>query len=108
MGKNIWDDAQEIYDAISEYQGTEVTGIMARMLKLAEETGEASQVCINFLVLNKRKAGEYVTGQQVVDELCDVILTAMVALHDWSIKPPRVALEERVTAIADRVRIEGS
>lgn len=57
-----------------------------RMLKLVEETGEASQAYIGLIGQNPRKGVTH-TPEQVADELSDVIITAMVAMHGVVIDP---------------------
>ncbi len=53
--------------------------ITLRMLKLAEETGEAVSAYIGMTGANARK-GTYATSADVTRELCDVVVTAVVAL----------------------------
>jgi NTP pyrophosphatase (non-canonical NTP hydrolase) len=55
---------------------------MARMLKLTEEIGEASQAVIGALGENPRKGGVTHTWDDVAHELCDVVFTAMIALTE--------------------------
>lgn len=52
---------------------------LLRIMKLTEETGEVTQAVIGTLGQNPRKGVTH-TWDDVQDELCDVILTAMVAL----------------------------
>ncbi|MCZ7417413.1 MULTISPECIES: MazG-like family protein [unclassified Streptomyces] len=53
---------------------------LLRMLKVSEEAGEVAQAVIGALGQNPRKGHSH-TWEDVQDELCDVILTAMVALR---------------------------
>jgi NTP pyrophosphatase (non-canonical NTP hydrolase) len=53
--------------------------ITLRLLKLSEEVGEVSQAWIGAMGQNPRKGFSH-TVADVADELCDVIVTAMVAL----------------------------
>ncbi|GAB2746220.1 MazG-like family protein [Kitasatospora kifunensis] len=52
---------------------------LLRVMKLSEEVGETTQAIIGVLGQNPRK-GVHATWEDVHAELCDVILTAMVAL----------------------------
>jgi hypothetical protein len=52
---------------------------LLRVMKLSEEVGETTQALIGVLGQNPRKGVTH-TWQDVEAELCDVILTAMVAL----------------------------
>ncbi|MEU6674807.1 MazG-like family protein [Streptomyces sp. NPDC046925] len=65
-------------DANPPKQGDPVT---LRLLKIAEEYGEAAQAYFGVTAQNPRKGATH-TPADVADELCDVILAAMVALHD--------------------------
>ncbi len=52
---------------------------LLRMLKLSEEVGEVAQAVIGATGQNPRKGVSH-SWQDVESELCDVIITAMVAL----------------------------
>ncbi|MFD5327612.1 MazG-like family protein [Streptomyces sp. NPDC127092] len=54
--------------------------ILLRVLKLSEEVGEAAQAVIGATGQNPRKGTSH-TWQDVEAELCDVVITAMVALR---------------------------
>jgi NTP pyrophosphatase (non-canonical NTP hydrolase) len=58
---------------------------LLRVLKLSEEVGEAAQAVIGAMGQNPRK-GDSHTWEDVQSELCDVIVTAMVALI-WTGSP---------------------
>ncbi|MEV0095233.1 MazG-like family protein [Streptomyces sp. NPDC050738] len=54
--------------------------VLLRILKLSEEVGEVAQAVIGATGQNPRKGASH-TWQDVEAELCDVIITAMVALR---------------------------
>ncbi|MGW0463948.1 MazG-like family protein [Streptomyces sp. NPDC003027] len=54
--------------------------VLLRVLKLSEEVGEVAQAVIGATGQNPRKGTTH-TWQDVEAELCDVIITAMVALR---------------------------
>ncbi|MFB7594397.1 MazG-like family protein [Streptomyces sp. NPDC056160] len=54
--------------------------LLIRMLKLSEEVGEAAQAVIGATGQNPRKGTTH-TWQDVEAELCDVVITALVALR---------------------------
>ncbi|MEU6986295.1 MazG-like family protein [Streptomyces sp. NPDC046324] len=54
--------------------------VLLRVLKLSEEVGEVAQAVIGATGQNPRKGTSH-TWQDVESELCDVIITAMVALR---------------------------
>ncbi|MFI9615700.1 MazG-like family protein [Streptomyces sp. NPDC052023] len=55
-------------------------GVLLRMLKLQEEVGEAAQAVIGATGQNPRKGVSH-TWEDVQSELCDVTITALVALR---------------------------
>jgi len=97
---------EDIYKAIVRHQGQSQVGVQTRLIKLSEEVGEVMQAYIGTTGANKRKGVTHIRAD-VADELCDVIITAMVALHDWT-EYPGEWLEDRVNAVAGRVEEQGS
>ncbi|WP_326669099.1 MazG-like family protein [Streptomyces canus] len=55
-------------------------GLLLRMLKLSEEVGEVSEAVIGAIGQNPRKGVSHTWGD-VQGELCDVVITALVALR---------------------------
>ncbi|WP_225636349.1 MazG-like family protein [Streptomyces solaniscabiei] len=55
-------------------------GLLLRMLKLSEEVGEVAEAVIGTMGQNPRKGVTH-TWEDVEAELCDVVITAMVALR---------------------------
>ncbi|QES45222.1 hypothetical protein DEJ49_33320 [Streptomyces venezuelae] len=70
-------------DANPPQQGDPVA---LHLLKVMEEAGEAAQAYIGVTGQNPRKGVTH-TSIDVAEELCDVILAAMVALHDHTEEP---------------------
>lgn len=98
------EDYAEIYYTIRTHQ--KVNGDLLRLMKLSEEVGEVMEAYIGFDGANKRKGVTH-TGEDVAKELCDVVITAMVCLHDW-VAQPELFLNEQVARVAERCRTEGS
>jgi NTP pyrophosphatase (non-canonical NTP hydrolase) len=73
---------------------------LLRVLKLSEEVGEVSEAVIGVLGQNPRKGVTH-AWSDVHDELCDVILTAMVALSTLTSDARRV-FAARVAHVAER------
>lgn len=92
-----------MYDALRDHQGDDPA---PRLMKLSEEVGEVVQAFIGFKGWNKRKGFNH-TAKDVADELCDVIITAKVALHDW-VEDPESYLANHEEKIARRVKKDGS
>ncbi|MFF1834959.1 MazG-like family protein [Streptomyces sp. NPDC058231] len=63
--------------------------LLLRMLKLSEEVGEVAQAVIGAVGQNPRKGVTH-SWQDVEAELCDVIVTAMVALRTLTPEAPEV------------------
>lgn len=99
---------RDIYESIAATQDSlgPVPGVVARVLKLQEESGEVAQALIGFTGMNKRKGVTH-SEEDVAKELADVVITAMVALHDW-VPSPELFMKDRLQALTARIREEGS
>lgn len=96
---------RDIYDKISATQLPR-DGVMYRILKLQEEAGEVAQAVIGYVGANKRKGVTH-DEEAVAKELADVVITAMVALHDWVPSPERY-MDLRLRELLTRIKEEGS
>ncbi|GGR95596.1 hypothetical protein GCM10010252_37970 [Streptomyces aureoverticillatus] len=74
--------------------------LLLRMLKLSEETGEVAQAVIGATGQNPRKGTTH-TWDDVQSELCDVVITALVALRTLT-PTPEEALTSRLRAVEER------
>ncbi|AMW15286.1 hypothetical protein A4E84_11815 [Streptomyces qaidamensis] len=72
------DDLYEWLDTNCPVEGRE--GLLLRILKLSEEVGEVSQAVIGATGQNPRKGVTH-TWEDVEAELCDVVITALLALR---------------------------
>ncbi|WP_432082452.1 MazG-like family protein [Streptomyces sp. WAC 04229] len=72
------DDLSKWLEADQPVGGRE--GLLLRMLKLSEEVGEVAEAVIGATGQNPRKGTTH-TWEDVEAELCDVVITAMVALR---------------------------
>jgi NTP pyrophosphatase (non-canonical NTP hydrolase) len=101
---------REIYDRISASQYRvdfhRQAGPVVRLVKLQEEVGEVAQAFIGFTGANARKGFTH-AEEDVAKELADVVITAMVALHDW-VPSPEMFMKERLQTLTARIREEGS
>ncbi|MFF4355406.1 MazG-like family protein [Streptomyces sp. NPDC001604] len=78
---DVWaaiDDLWTWLDANRPHGGQE--GMLLRMLKLSEEVGEVAEAVIGATGQNPRKGITH-TWEDVQGELCDVVITALVALR---------------------------
>ncbi|WP_282082949.1 MazG-like family protein [Streptomyces tendae] len=75
---NTIDDLWKWLEADQPVGGRE--GLLLRMLKLSEEVGEVAEAVIGATGQNPRKGVTH-TWDDVEAELCDVVITAMVALR---------------------------
>ena len=77
----LWASVDDLWtwlDANRQYGDRE--GLLLRMLKLSEEVGEVAQAVIGATGQNPRKGVTH-TWEEVQGELCDVVITALVALR---------------------------
>ncbi|MFE2051422.1 MULTISPECIES: MazG-like family protein [unclassified Streptomyces] len=78
---DLWDTVDALWQWLEADQpvaGRE--GLLLRMLKLSEEVGEVSEAVIGATGQNPRKGVTH-TWDDVEAELCDVVITALVALR---------------------------
>ena len=97
-----WSTIRNLVAWLDEANGRTDDEITLRILKLAEEVGEVAQAWIGVTGQNPRKGVTH-THPQVQDELCDVIVTAAVALASL-IDNPDYVLDQKLAAIAARPR----
>ncbi|MFC4507659.1 MULTISPECIES: MazG-like family protein [Streptomyces] len=75
-------------------------GLLLRMLKLSEEVGEVAQAVIGATGQNPRKGTTH-TWDDVQSELCDVAITALVALRTLTPEAEAV-FGEHLARVAER------
>ncbi|GHD98141.1 MazG-like family protein [Streptomyces alanosinicus] len=78
---SLWPAIDDLYsrlEATRAHAGTE--GLLLRVLKLSEEVGEVAEAVIGTTGQNPRKGVTH-TWEDVQAELCDVVITALVALR---------------------------
>lgn len=73
---------------------------LLRVLKITEEAGEVAEAVHGVTGSNPRKGNSH-TWDDVQSELCDVILTSMVALQTITPDAAKV-FEERLAHVAER------
>ncbi|WP_063856833.1 MazG-like family protein [Streptomyces cyaneogriseus] len=77
--RDPWAPIVRLVGWLDRRNGRDQQEISMRLLKLVEEAGEVAQAYIGTVGQNPRKGVTH-TREDVADELCDVIITAMVAL----------------------------
>jgi NTP pyrophosphatase (non-canonical NTP hydrolase) len=80
--------------------------LLLRLMKVSEETGEVAEAVIGVLGQNPRKGFTH-TWDAVDRELCDVILTGMVALRSRNADAAKV-FKAHLAAVASRSRMHTS
>ena|SRR5260221_718214 len=101
MDEVAWDTVDKLVGWIDDNSTLPPeTEKLLRIMKLGEEVGEVNQAVIGVLGQNPRK-GVSATWEDVHAELCDVILTAMVALATLT-PDARKIFTERLEYVADR------
>lgn len=74
--------------------------LLLRMLKLSEEVGEVAQAVIGATGQNPRKGTTH-TWDDVQGELCDVVITALVALRTLT-PDTREVFDRHLTRVMER------
>ncbi|WP_328365781.1 MazG-like family protein [Streptomyces sp. NBC_00445] len=78
---DLWTDIDALWAWLDENRAHgDQEGLLLRMLKLSEEVGEVAQAVIGATGQNPRKGTTH-TWDDVQSELCDVVITALVALR---------------------------
>jgi NTP pyrophosphatase (non-canonical NTP hydrolase) len=96
---NQWSTIRNLVAWLDTNNGRTDAEITLRLLKITEEAGEAAQAWIGVQGQNPRKGVTH-THPQVQDELCDVIVTAAVALASL-IDNPQDVLNNKLAKIAN-------
>jgi len=97
-----WDTIGRLHDWLESHnQRAPQEALLLRMLKLSEEVGEVSEAVIGAMGQNPRKGTSH-TWDDVRAELCDVIITAMVALRTLT-PDAEAVLAAHLRRVAERV-----
>lgn len=102
LSPDQWTTIRELTDWLDTQNGRDEAEVSLRLLKLTEEVGEVAQAWIGVQGQNPRKGTTH-TAADVADELCDVIVTAAVAMASI-IGDPDVHLAAKLAKIAARPR----
>ncbi|GAB1817311.1 MazG-like family protein [Herbidospora sp. RD11066] len=100
MDGETWDQVAALIGWLDAANGTADPEPLMRVLKVAEEAGEVASAVIGMVGQNPRK-GRTHTRDDVAAELCDVALTAFVALASYA-DDPRATWEAHVAKVAAR------
>ncbi|PPS68970.1 MULTISPECIES: MazG-like family protein [Streptomyces] len=98
-GPDLWTTIDTLWEWLDRNQPIEGReGVLLRILKLTEEVGEVSEAVIGATGQNPRKGVTH-TWEDVQAELCDVVITALVALRTLTPEAREVLARhlERVT-----------
>ena len=85
-----------------EHRHDDAVSAVLRVLKVAEETGEAAQAWIGATGRNPRKGVTH-SRAEVAGELADVVIAALVAVASLGIDPG-TALAAKAEAVSARLR----
>lgn len=102
LSTDQWTTIRELTAWLDDQNGRSEKEVTLRLLKLSEEVGETSQAWIGVIGQNPRKGVTH-SREDVADELCDVIVTALVALASVS-DDPAGHFEAKLAKIAARPR----
>jgi NTP pyrophosphatase (non-canonical NTP hydrolase) len=98
---DLWSSVDDLWawlDAHRSHGGHET--LLLRVLKLSEEVGEVSEAVIGALGQNPRKGTTH-TWDDVQAELCDVVITALVALRTLTPRA-REVFTHHLAAVSER------
>ncbi|MFF1340425.1 MazG-like family protein [Streptomyces sp. NPDC058290] len=101
--KNAWDVTGELavfLDEAAAHVPAEQRRVL-QVLKIGEEFGEAAQAVIGATGTNPRKGRSH-TWRDVESEVCDVLVTAMVALHRLGVADPAALFTAHLEKTAAR------
>jgi hypothetical protein len=101
----VWDHVARTVAWLDSANGCDPHETALRVMKIAEETGEAISAYIGLTGANPRK-GVTATADDLVGELCDVVLAALIALATVTGGTPQAesGLARHVAARAIRLR----
>lgn len=104
MDDTTWQRVERLREWLDETTPPEVAENIKlwRVLKISEEVGEVSEAIHGAMGANPRKGTSH-TWDEVTKELCDVIVTAMVALSTCAPGDGEKLLEDRLQQLVDRV-----
>ncbi|MCT9092907.1 MazG-like family protein [Streptomyces sp. ASQP_92] len=100
LSTDQWSTIRSLVDWLDSKNGRSDAEITLRLLKITEEAGEVAQAWIGVQGQNPRKGITHIVPD-VQDELCDVIVTAAVALASL-VGNPETVLSAKLAKIADR------
>lgn len=106
-GVDLWSTVDDLWtwlDANRTHEGRE--GLLLRVLKLSEEVGEVAEAVIGATGQNPRKGTTH-SWDDVQAELCDVIITALVALRTLT-PEAREVFAHHLTRVRDRSLASGN
>ncbi|MBP2704435.1 MazG-like family protein [Microbispora sp. RL4-1S] len=99
----VWPSLTALVDWLNTTNGSGAHETSMRLLKLVEEAGEVAAAYIGTVGQNPRK-GRTHTYEDVAAELCDVALTALVALHSFT-PDPQATFTAHLAGVAARVGV---
>ncbi|MFH8987166.1 MazG-like family protein [Streptomyces sp. NPDC017940] len=98
---DLWDSVSRLHGWLAAHdRHPPEEALLLRMLKLSEEVGEVAQAVIGATGQNPRKGTTH-SWDDVQSELCDVVITALVALRTLTPEPER-ALDARLRTVVAR------
>lgn len=98
---DIWPTIDALWTWLNTHRAHDgQEGLLLRMLKLSEEVGEVAEAVIGAMGQNPRKGVSH-SWEDVQGELCDVVITALVALRTLTPEPDRV-FGEHLGRVAER------
>lgn len=104
MNHNDWHHVELMARYYGKIAPPGMTALGWQLIKLMEETGEVATEFIGYSGQNPRKGDVATPVEDVVKEICDVIITGMVALATTSTTPEKT-LNHRFSVIRERTQM---
>jgi NTP pyrophosphatase (non-canonical NTP hydrolase) len=104
MTTEMWGDIADLVRWLDHVNGRGDLEMTMRLLKIVGEAGEVADAWSGALGQNPRKGVTH-TRDDVAAELCDVIVTAMVALRTLTGADARLHLEEKIAGCLKRAAL---
>lgn len=103
LNPDQWSTIRSLVDWLDSRNGRDDHEIAMRLMKITEEAGEVTQAYLGVHGQNPRKGITHIT-LDVQDELCDVIVTAAVALASL-VGNPEDVLTAKLAKISARAGV---
>jgi hypothetical protein len=104
LGEAVWEHAGNVVAWLDKHNGHGPEEAAARLLKVSEEVGETVQAYLGVTGQNPRKGITH-AANDVLTELADVVISAVVAMHSFTDRDPAPLFAEHLALRAGRLAV---